>query len=624
MDRSWILAALALWPAVASATPPTCPVTNTPSQLPTAQQDMAWVGIMNPLAPPATYQICPEDSHGDFKRGFLFDVTEDDCPNGCSATRPVTVELIDPSVTSTPSMISTALTLPPALARFCIYVPMVPGFTGAPQFAPGEMAWVPEQSPMAITASGFDQDLLDYHQQVTAQEVQFCQVAPSSLPPRLTLMDTAETAPESSGADNASHGHVLAMAIEQLACGGGSCPFNLFTRSSMPITDIQPQPTWDVLNGGHFGSLDWLAQAIERELDAWKSSGEPNLVLNLSLAWHEDWGGNQVRNELPDCERPDVLAVYYAIRHARCEGALLFASAGNRTAGGTDTGNMFPGAWADVLLRPEHCLDEFGIVAPHLQPTGSPLVFAVAGVSNDNEPIKLARPDGLPHLLAYADHVAVPGTGAITGNSAATAFASADAALIWSENPGLTPDQVSIQMWDRAVPTWVTPSGPYAALQSWFGGGSTARRIASCGPPAHITPPVWMSTSGPSLMPLVNPPDPIENLSPTGGYLPFATPTPTSTFCPSCSFLVDTSKIRWNVTGLSPSGPIKLALYTSTAPTAPAAQVFNLGSNPSGSRKVSATVVAKRAALMFDGIKDGETVGYLAEVKVTSSTSQGP
>lgn len=615
MDRLWMVGALLLSPAVAHATPPICPSVSH-VQLPAAQDAMAWVGLMHELPPGTTFQDCPVDQNSKYLRGLLFSVSDQDCPNGCGAERPQTVEFLEPGTAATQTFIDAYKALPPRLARYCVYVPR-PGTTAPPHFVAGEFAEAPEPSAMAITASGFTADLAAYHEALTNENVQYCDVFPTHTGPRLALLDTAETAPGSTGSDLANHGHVLARLIEELACAGGSCGFSLSTRSSMPLADVVPAPVWSVQDGGHFGSLEWLAQSIMREVVAWRLSGEPNLVLNLSLAWHEDWGGDAIRQGLGSCERTDVVAVYDALRFARCSGALLVASAGNRTGGGTDSGNMFPGAWADVAISSQDCLEDFEITGAPLSIGGSPLVFTVGGVSADGDPILLARPQGLPYLVAYADHVAVPGLAPITGNSVATALVSAEAARLWSQDAMLTADQVMDALWNRAVPTAVVPTGPYANLGGWFGGASVARQVASCIAPSPVAPPTWPPATLPQVSPEPPGPDPISTLAPTGGYLPFATPTPTTTTCPSCDLLVDARKFTYDISQFTPVGNVTLAFYTSSAPGAPVAQTFRLGQGSSGVVSVQSSLSPKRAALLFNGRKDGRLVGYLAEVKVS-------
>jgi len=607
------------WPVAAHAAP-TCPPSPAPSSLHTAQSLMAWVGVLHPPGPNEPYHLCPVDLQSQYKRGLLFGVSTDDCPNGCTTDRPETVEFLAPWESDTPSMIGTSLQLPDRLARYCIYVPLTPGSSPPPpQFPPGEFEWAPDRSTMAVATSGFPADLAAYHEDLTREQVQFC--APPMTPdnPRLTLFDTSATAPGSSGNDQADHGSVLASLIEELACGGTTCPFNLATRSSLPLSEIAPHPRWSVTDGGHFGSLEWVAQSIERELAEWKSSGEPNLVLNLSLAWHGDWGGDLLRQGQAECERPDVMAVYDALRHARCEGALIISSAGNRTAGGTDGGNMFPGAWSDLRVQPDDCLMDFGIAGAPLDISGSPLVFAVGGVAADGDPILLARAQGLPHLVAYADHVAANGVGPITGSSVATAIVSAEAALRWNQYPSWSADDIMREVWAQSVSTSIDPTGPFASNASWFepsGVTVTARRVASCQSPASVSLPSWPAAS--RTIHALTPPSqsPLDTLAPTGGYFPFATPTPTTTVCPSCSLVTGSRLLSYDIRRFAPATPARLALWDTTDLTADPAETFSLGGVLQDVVEIETELVPERAAILFEVDDGGGLVGYLAEVQV--------
>jgi hypothetical protein len=142
------------------------------------------------------------------------------------------------------------------------------------------------------------------------------------------------------------------------------------------------------------------------------------------------------------------------LQKAACEGALIFAAAGNRSPVSKD-GALFPAAW-EVEAQPsdETCKDLGSPRAErqHNQQEAqenteeestayAPLLYAVGGVDQYDVPLVTTRINGQARLTAYGLAVVtddVRPTVAYTGSSMATAVLSGVAAAAWSYAPQLT------------------------------------------------------------------------------------------------------------------------------------------------------------------------------------------
>lgn len=244
------------------------------------------------------------------------------------------------------------------------------------------------------------------------------------------------------------HGWSLAHMGRRLVCPDGDpavsgpCVAEVTTRLALPWWKFNPnhfrRGHLDERKGGYFGTMYDLAKAIERELE--EVGPDDRLVLNLSVGWDE-----RVFEEIgSEREAVHVLAevLYRALENAACQGALVIAAAGNRLGGPEpETGMLLPAAWADSKAA---CEDG----------SWRPLLYAVGGVDSASRPLSNTRTEGMPELVAFADHAVVetldPGqpTKTYTGSSVAAVVASAAAAAVWSEHPEWTAREVMETLYD--------------------------------------------------------------------------------------------------------------------------------------------------------------------------------
>jgi hypothetical protein len=315
-----------------------------------------------------------------------------------------------------------------------------------------------------------------------------------SAPPRVrvALLDTQPTG-HTGGPGNSDHGFTLARIVERLVCrdeDGGGCAARIVPRLALPISDFawdDPRATtFDWQNGGYFGTIDQLAQAVWEELGAWRGSGEEHLVLNLSVGWvGERFGGLERRVERMPVP---VRATYRALQVASCRGALVVAASGNRVGGPEiETGPLLPGGW-EWREAPDRraCRKLLGEEALGAAPAGGggPLVYAAGGIHGDGQPLVNARPESEPSRVAYADHAVVGGeeggaTSILTGSSVATSVVASAAAVVWHHRPELSRAEVMALVWG---------SGESLERRADLHPGSTppaVRRIAVCPALAH-------------------------------------------------------------------------------------------------------------------------------------------
>lgn len=234
------------------------------------------------------------------------------------------------------------------------------------------------------------------------------------------------------------HGDFMRRIGRALTCDRDQCMTQITTQLALPIRSLD-SPASVVREkdcGGAMGSISDLATAIHRELDTWKNwTHEPHLVINLSVAWDGVlFGGlNQKLCEMPAGPQ----AVFEALKVARTEGALVIAAVGNDKSGPhAIDGPLLPAAWESVEVVESSCSTCSDTQEP-------PLVYAVGGLSANDEPIANARrPGSMPSLAAFADHATVrdgrkPTPSTYTGTSVAAAVASSVAAAVWYTRPEL-------------------------------------------------------------------------------------------------------------------------------------------------------------------------------------------
>jgi len=250
-------------------------------------------------------------------------------------------------------------------------------------------------------------------------------------------------------AGRSPHGWSLAHIGRQLVCPdegpalSGPCVAEVTTRLALPWRKLNPDhfrgTHLDERRGGYFGTLYDLAKAIDRELAEARGSGDL-LVLNLSVGWDgEAFGG--LENEVDEMPVPAQL-LYRVLEDAACQGVLVVAAAGNRLGGPEpESGMLLPAAWA-------------GRTVTCREGSQRRLLYAVAGVDGTSKPLSNARPEGMPELVAFADHAVVETfepdlpTKTYTGSSVAAAVASAAAAAVWSERPEWAARQVMETLYD--------------------------------------------------------------------------------------------------------------------------------------------------------------------------------
>lgn len=299
-------------------------------------------------------------------------------------------------------------------------------------------------------------------------------------PPDPFLLDPAD--PDGGVQDEfaySPHGLALLRIAERLVCQNGEagyCAAEVVPELGLPIVDlVADDPTKtdiDWWNGGHLGTIDHIAQAVWRAVEAWQDSPQQHLVLNLSLGWvGENFGGLESD---PNEWFISIRSLYEALRVASCEGALTVAASGNKVGGPqTETGPLLPGAWERLAaptpgecrellarghedkepprgwfadLRGKWCpemMDEEPDMAPE------PLLYAAGGVHADGTTLVNARPESEPARVAFADHAVVPGSRGdtywptvLTGSSVAAVDFSAAVAAVWHFLPELTRTEV--------------------------------------------------------------------------------------------------------------------------------------------------------------------------------------
>ncbi|MEZ4435101.1 MAG: S8/S53 family peptidase [bacterium] len=226
------------------------------------------------------------------------------------------------------------------------------------------------------------------------------------------------------------------------------------------IDAIQAMPEGnDDPSHGHYGRLGQLAVALYHATTV--GAGE-RLVINLSLGW--DPANRPPRmNPASDAALPSALrhlagrnlgvselAVYAAVSHAACTGALVVASAGNDPLGLGETGSLLPAAWAQDVLPARLC-DGFARA-----PLGNrPLLLAVGGVDLRDRRLSNARNVSTPRLVAPAEQAAVRlpvgDWVVLTGTSVAAAVASGAAAAVWQQRPGATAADVAAALYQGGV-----------------------------------------------------------------------------------------------------------------------------------------------------------------------------
>ncbi|HJL27738.1 MAG TPA: S8 family serine peptidase, partial [Polyangiaceae bacterium LLY-WYZ-15_(1-7)] len=282
------------------------------------------------------------------------------------------------------------------------------------------------------------------------------------------------------------HGRAISQVIRRSTCPRG--------REDVCIPDFDTQLVLDQggddgTEGGHYGSIARLAQALEQAV----FDGGERTIIPLAVGWHPRYQHRDGDPLAPEAQT--VAAVRAALDWATCSGALVLAAAGNQTSSADGAGALYPAAWEST---PSSCNLE------------RPIVYAAGAVGWDGEPIGLTRDGGMARLQGYGEAVSADnrievkrtrtsfwGGGSIgtlrpraeptdellgiwTGTSMGVASVAAAATLVWGYRPDLS---------NHDVADWLFWAGETmdqrADLCPWNGNAGElcpqARRVTACG-----------------------------------------------------------------------------------------------------------------------------------------------
>lgn len=288
------------------------------------------------------------------------------------------------------------------------------------------------------------------------------------------------------------HGLQMAAIVGDILCPdhdeASACHDQIVHTLALPREDWDTDPDWD--DGGHHGSQGDVALAIYEAVRDWKERRDTlpgvtpeHLILNLSV------GYNREAPDTVDPTRGADQAIDAALRYASCEGALVFAAAGNNpdeACPNDNTGPLAPAAYEFDRPAPSktECESLLGRPLPSFPAPGGyrPLVYAVGGVDGHDQPLINSRVGGQPRLVATGSDATSNYKGdptlyypALSGTSVAAAVASGAAALAWSYNPSLAAHEIAERLYTSGYAT-----GDYA---EFYGSGASAtdvRRVSVC------------------------------------------------------------------------------------------------------------------------------------------------
>lgn len=260
----------------------------------------------------------------------------------------------------------------------------------------------------------------------------------------VAVIDSAASAYCGPGGDLYSHGRAVGRAIAELAfadpLNGVVCD-RIRNYLTLPLRD--PFSAVEHPDGGYYGTLGHLVEALLRAEAGWRARAAQRLVVNLSVAW-EPGSAARLAEE----------AVAVALQRLACSGALVLAAAGN----GANPGLMNPAAWESALPPPFSTgLSCAGVDASGPRdPVGElRLTRAVTAVNAAGDLLPTNRPAPAPPWRAYGLAVVSPElpawdsdghTDVMTGTSMATAVATG-AAVAFLHQAGLkTARDVTLQL----------------------------------------------------------------------------------------------------------------------------------------------------------------------------------
>jgi subtilisin family serine protease len=304
----------------------------------------------------------------------------------------------------------------------------------------------------------------------------------------VAIVDTVSQAAADSTTIEPANGHGLQMAalVREVGCPSGrsDCVDAVHHVLAMPRDDWSTTPDWVV--GGNHGSQGDLAMGIYQAVEAWRErrlaspgNSAPRLVINLSLGWE------RLAEEPLESVRGPHASVLAAMRFASCHGALMIAAAGNtknELCPEQYVGALAPARF-EQLAAPTaaECLllghvPQWTTSYPIFAGINdyAPLVHAVGGLDESDEPLINARVEAMPRLAALgANGIVDPGAESLSGTSVSAAVTSATAALLWSYRPELRPDQVMTLIYGAG---WATGEVSDFALR----GSPDVHRVSVC------------------------------------------------------------------------------------------------------------------------------------------------
>jgi Subtilase family len=386
------------------------------------------------------------------------------------------------------------------LGRFCVYKwqgsapPSAQQIANLPSVGPQTPAEWLDKDCAAVGAASPTEDARAEVQPTLHQSFLTQVGAPAALPSggasvRVAVLDSR---PEVTGLfpeDQMGHGLGMVTIIQNLTCNlmAGLCPIQMRPHLAL---NLESPTTVNNVDGGFYGYQSFLARKLVEAVHLQQlEAPTARLVINLSLGWDAVFNTGTAH---PTSDA--VIAVHSALRYATCQGALVLAAAGNDGGANTPPGPVYPAAWEQQTVT---CGGPY-----------RPLLHSVGGIKADDNPLFNVRAGGRPRLAAPA-HLATPDhptrlLGPYTGTSAAVAVASAAAALVWSQQPGLSSQQVMGRLFAGSVA--LGEPADYCAAPPC----GTIRRLSLCdvaedayGPLACTTPaagagsnPVFPSSTG--------------------------------------------------------------------------------------------------------------------------------
>ncbi|MCU0664165.1 MAG: hypothetical protein MUC50_17785 [Myxococcota bacterium] len=280
--------------------------------------------------------------------------------------------------------------------------------------------------------------------------------------------------------------------------------------------------------GGHVGFPGDVAEAINDEVDAWRSlnvNTRPSLILNLSLGWLPSSGGTQLNlDDMPI----EMQAVYRALEKASCYGAIVVAAGGNRLFGpGEFDGPWLPAAWekrrapshweCSTMYNEDPLLEEEEIVIPcPPEPSSSsllpasrapnsppppypppsnlptpyrPLIYSVGGLNALGKPLAIGNELAMPRLAAYGDHAVAMGRAdgkllsPMTGTSVSALVVSSAAAAARYYQPKLYSHNIMQVLWDSGA----GQENDMGLLADYCQSASKDPRLGDCGAVHRVT-----------------------------------------------------------------------------------------------------------------------------------------